>query len=151
MILPFPAHTLSHFSFSEGPTKGLAVSFRSWYLSFNCFGGFYCLTRLSQCDYLLNYKIPIRVTKFKMFCMWPLNFPSLGPTIFYFSLTTWLNAFWSSSCHLPGLASSAFPTFFNSLVSVWTTFFQRQPNNRYRWGWHSCHLTLSHQRVRCLA
>lgn len=37
---------------------------------------------------------------------------------FISQLTTCLNAFWSSSCHLRGLALSAFPTFFNSLVSV---------------------------------
>lgn len=35
-MLLFPAQTLSYFSFSEGPTKGLYVSLLLQYLTFNC-------------------------------------------------------------------------------------------------------------------
>lgn len=70
---------------------------------FKLFWRFYCLTRLSQCHYLFNGKIPIRVNKLKMLCIWSLNFPFLDLLSLISWLTTCLNAFWSSSCHLPGL------------------------------------------------
>lgn len=147
-MLPFPAQTSSYFSFAEGTTKELGVSFLFQYLSLNCFGGFYCLTRLSQCYYLFNDKIPIGV---KMFCMWSFNFTLYVLSSISSWLTSCFNAFWSSRCHVPGLASFAFPTLFNSFISLWSTLSQRKPNNRHRLCWYSCHLILSHQKVECLA
>lgn len=70
---------------------------------FKLFWGFYCLTRLSQCHYLFNGKIPIGISKSKMFCMWSFHFPFLNLPSPISWLITCLNAFWSSSCHLPGL------------------------------------------------
>lgn len=103
MTLTFPAWSPIIFFIFWSVSKRIEYLFFLLVFLFKLFWRFYCLTRLSQWHYLFNGKIPIGVNKLKMLCIWSLNFPFLDLLSLISWLTTCLNAFWSSSCHLPGL------------------------------------------------
>lgn len=80
---------------------------------FKLFWRFYCLTRLSQCHYLFNSKISIGANKFKMFCMWSLNFPFLDLQYLISQLTVLM----PFGPHHP-ICLVCLPWFLSSLVSL---------------------------------